>query len=79
MKHLNVNWLPETFAIISLTVVPASGASLPQSCEGAPDSISFPRTKLIVISGQGKLKADVRTALGEPAPRGSMVAGNFFQ
>ena len=66
MKHLNVKWVPETFAIFSLSVAPSlltspdrdSGSAEPNS---VPVSAAVPCTRIIVISEGGKLKADVIT------------------
>lgn len=61
MKHLNVRWVPETFAIVSLTVA-ASQQHAPwrePATAAAPADESASRGRLIVISGKTVLKADV--------------------
>ena len=65
MRHLNVKWVPGTFAIISLTVATTqhpSPAGRQSQSEGCRPLIAAAGTKLIVISGERELKADVRTA-----------------
>jgi hypothetical protein len=67
MKHLNVEWVPDTFASFSLSAAPSPGASAPAHTNGGaqfsamPASDVVPCTRLIVISDKGKLKADVIT------------------
>ena len=64
MKHLNIKWVPETFAIVSLTMITSEPAA---PCpETAPSQDPFviaglARTKHIVISGRHELKAAVTT------------------
>ena len=63
MKHLNVKWVPETFAIFSLTV---SGPQMPACHRSSAQLKSVPAstvpcTRLIVISEESKLKADILT------------------
>jgi hypothetical protein len=66
MKHLNVKWVPETFAIVSLTIATTEAS---QRCEEvgsarAPIAIaSVAPTKLIVISGSHELQAAVTTTM----------------
>ena len=63
MKHLNIKWLPETVANVSLTIAKAQ-----ESQHEAADSSRIPmplaslaRMKVIVISGRHELKAAVST------------------
>jgi hypothetical protein len=66
MKQLNVKWVPDTFAIFSLGVDSSPETLVPAPKNGQAHASStpanaVPRTRLIVISEQGKLKADVIT------------------
>lgn len=61
MKKLNVNWLPETFAVVSLTPAPSA-----EICAAALDAykIRFQTAapgKLIIISDGRELRANVAT------------------
>lgn len=60
MKNLNVKWLPETFAIVSLSFSAGpsaeSGATILDQC----DRGDVPG-KLIIISDGGELRAEVAT------------------
>jgi hypothetical protein len=65
MRHLNVKWLPETFAIFSLTVAPAQETAASRGSEelgkghnGIPAAAPV---KVIVISGGRELCAAVTT------------------
>jgi hypothetical protein len=64
MKKLNVNWLPETFAMVSLTV---SAAPASEICAAPPNELSTASFqtgapgKLIIISEGRELRANVAT------------------
>ena len=63
MKNLNVNWVPGTFAVVSLTIATSPQAAPLSHCAklGATRAgAEIPATKLIVISGERELKADVK-------------------
>lgn len=64
MKNLNVNWVPGTFAIVSLTIATSPQAPTRGYAELAEAGSvgAVPTTKFIVISGERELRADVRTA-----------------
>lgn len=64
MKNLNVKWVPETFAIVSLTIATSQHATA-ESHSHLEELTKLPHvagTKHIVISGGKELKAYVRTA-----------------
>lgn len=62
MKHLSVQWLPETVAIISLTVAPVTEAKSVQPMQNlAGVRLNDAPGKLIVIRGGGELCAQVAT------------------
>jgi hypothetical protein len=64
MKHLTIKWVPETVAIVSLTI--AVSPEIESPCEQATspgmELARTPRTKLIVISGTKELRANVTTS-----------------
>jgi len=65
MRHVDIKWLPETFAAVALTNVSARKAS--NGCEGAAhvrewSTPSMP-IRLIVISDGSELRAAVTTAV----------------
>jgi len=60
MKHLNIKWVPETLAIVSLTAATAHDeVATPAAALGHRDLSSPAWTRLIVISGGVELKANV--------------------
>jgi hypothetical protein len=80
MKYLNVQWVADTFAVFSLNVAPAPGTSAHAHARGAakltsvPASAAVPCTRLIVISENGKLKADMlREEVSSPGSVPEMV------
>ena len=67
MKDLKVKWLPETFAIVSLSI--ATSQTAPAMCGPSASGrsrvvVATAPARLIVISGEKELKADVGTTLG---------------
>lgn len=63
MKKLNVNWLPETFAIVSLTISVAPSTEIcaaPFNESNARFQTGAPG-KLIIISDGRELRANVTT------------------
>ena len=69
MKNLKVKWLPETFVIASLSI--ATSQTAPAMCGHSASGrsravITTAPARLIVISGEKELKADVRLRPGSP-------------
>lgn len=63
MKSLDVKWVPETLAKVSLTIEPCRRAefgSVAMEQSGVTNRDYLPG-KLIVISGRGELRAQVTT------------------
>jgi hypothetical protein len=63
MKELNVKWLPETFAIVSLTICAAPSAEACTTTPKEPETALYTDApgKLIIISDGSELRANVAT------------------
>ena len=63
MKKLNVEWLPETFAIVSLAIAKTPSTEVRMPLFGEPPSRLHSRApgKLIVVSDGRELRAHVAT------------------
>ena len=68
MKRLSINWVPGTVIVMSLTVATSqSGVNNLEGVRTREVDDRAPRSKVIVISGDRRLRAEVTTAV--PARR----------